>query len=50
MPKLIQDQINNLNRPITSKEMEETSKVPEPEKAQGQIVSAQNSTRTSKKS
>ena len=49
--KLNQDQINNLNRPIILKEIEDvlTAELKK-KKAQGQMVSVQNSTRISKKS
>lgn len=50
IPKLNQNQINKLNRPITLKEIEAILKISQPKKVQGQMVSAQNSTRTSKKS
>ena len=53
LPKLNQDQITNLNTPITIKEIETVIKSPEKKpnqkKAQNQMVSAQNCTRFSKK-
>ena len=51
IPKLNQDQVNNLNRPITCKEIEAVITIlPEnKQKAQGPMVSVQNSIRTSKK-
>ena len=50
LPKLNQDQLNNLNRPVSREELEALSKTSPPKKAQDQMVSMQNSTRTSKKS
>ena len=50
LPKLNQDQVNNLNRPVSSEELEAVIKNLPTKKAQGQMVSMQNSTRTSKKS
>jgi len=50
LPELSQDQINNLNRPITPKEIEMTLKVSQPKKTQGQNIFTQNSIRVSKKS
>ena len=50
LPKLNQDQVNNLNRPVSSEEIEAViKKTSLPKKAQDQTVSMQNSTRTSKK-
>jgi hypothetical protein len=51
LSKLNQDQLNNVNIPITSKEIEAViKKQPCPHKAQGQMVFMQNSTRLSRKS
>ena len=49
LPKLNQDQISKLNRPITAEEIETVIKSLPTKKAQDQMVSAQNSTRLSKK-
>ena len=49
LPKLNQDQISKLNRPITAEEIETVIKSLPTKKAQDQMVSAQNSTRFSKK-
>ena len=49
LPKLNQDQISKLNRPITTKEIEQSSKVSQPKKDQDQMISIKNSTRFSKK-
>ena len=49
IPKLSQDQLNNINRPLTPKEKEAVIKVSQPQKAQGQMVSVQNSTKISNK-
>ena len=45
LPKLNQEQISNLNRPKTSKEIEAVIKSLLTKKAQGQMDSLQNSTR-----
>ena len=45
LPKLSQDQINKLNRPMTAKEVETVITTSPPPKVQEQLVSAQNSTR-----
>ena len=51
IPKLNQDQVSNLNRFISCKEIETVIKSPiPPQKIQGQIVSVPNSSRTLKKS
>ena len=50
LPKLNQDQVNNLNRPVSREELEAVIKNLPTKKAQGQMVSMQNSTRTFKKS
>jgi hypothetical protein len=54
IPKLNQDQINHQNSPITPKEIEVVIKIlppppPPPKKSQDQMVSVQNSIRSSKK-
>ena len=49
LPKLFQEQISNLNRPITSKEIEAVIKITQRKKARGQMDSLQNSTKNSKK-
>ena len=41
LPKLNQDQINKLSRPITAKEIETVIKVSQPKRAQDQMISAQ---------
>ena len=45
LPKLNQDQVSKLNKPINAKKIETIIKVPQPKKAQGQMVPTQNSTR-----
>ena len=49
IPKLNQDQIDHLNRPITPKEIEGVIDRLPTKKAQDQVVSVQNSIRPSKK-
>ena len=49
LAKLNQDQISKLHRPITVEEIETVIKSLPTKKAQDQMVSAQNSTRFSKK-
>jgi hypothetical protein len=52
IPKLNQEQVNYLNRPISHKEIEEVIKnhpIKKKKKAQGQVDLMQNSTRPSKK-
>jgi hypothetical protein len=49
IPKLNQDQINNLNSPITLKEIEAVIKILPTQKAQDQMSLVQNTVRTSKK-
>ena len=44
-PKLNQEEIENLNRPITSTEIETVIKIFQQMKAQGQMVSQVNSTK-----
>ena len=52
VPKLNQDQINDINSPISPKEIEVVIKnlPPTPSKKQGQMVLMQNSIRLAKKS
>ena len=50
LPKLNQDQVNNLNRPISCEEIEVVIKASQPKKAQDLMVLMQNFIRTSKKS
>ena len=51
LPKLNQEQTNNLNRPITPNEIEAViERLPTKTKAQGLMASVQNSTRNSRKS
>jgi hypothetical protein len=49
VPKLNQDQVNNLNSPISPKGIEATINSLQPKKAQDQIGLVQSSTRPSKK-
>ena len=49
VPKLNQDQINNLISPITPKDIEALDKISQPTKAQDQMGLVQNSFRHSKK-
>jgi hypothetical protein len=49
VPKLNQDQVNNLNSPISPKEIEAGINVYQPKKAQDQMDLVQSSTRPSKK-
>ena len=48
--KLNQDQMNNLNRPISPKEIEAIIESSQPKNAWGQLISVQNFIRASKKS
>ena len=50
LPKLKQKEIQNLNRPITSKEIESVIKNPQQAKVQRQMASLGNSTKHLKKS
>ena len=50
LPKLNQDQVNNLNRPVSCENSKRLSKTSPPKEAQDQMVSMQNSTRISRKS
>ena len=50
IPKLNQEEVNNLNRPVSREELEAVIKNLPTKKAQDQMVSMQNSTRTSRKS
>jgi hypothetical protein len=50
LPKLNQDQVNYLNIPITSKEIEAVIKSLPSKKAKGQMILVQNSIKLSKKS
>ena len=50
IPKLNQDQVNSLNRPVSHEELEAVIRNLPTKKAKDQMVSMQNSTRTSKKS
>ena len=50
IPKLNQEQVKNLNRPVSREELEAVIKNLPSKKVQDQMVSMQNSTRTSRKS
>ena len=50
IPKFNQEQVNNLNRPVSCEELEAVINNLPTKKAQVQMVSTQNSTRTSRKS
>ncbi|EGW07029.1 Retrovirus-related Pol polyprotein LINE-1 [Cricetulus griseus] len=50
LPRLNQEQISNLNRPITPNEIEAIIRSLPTKKAQRQIASMQNSTRNSRNS
>jgi hypothetical protein len=50
LPKLNQDQVNDLHSPITPKAIDSVIEISQPKKAQGQMVLLQISTRLSKKS
>ena len=50
IPKLNQDQVNNLNRPVSREELEAVIKNLPTKKVLDQMVSKKNSTRTSRKS
>ena len=49
-PKLKQEEIENLNRPITSTEIETVIRILQQTKAQDQMASQQNSTKNLEKS
>ena len=49
LPKLEQEEIENLNKPITKKKMKQSSKTSQDTKVQGQIASQGNSIRCLKK-
>ena len=48
IPKLNQEHVNCLNRPMSPKEIDIIKKLPMEKKAQGQMALVQNSTRPSK--
>ena len=50
IPKLNQEQVKNLNRPVNHEELEAVIKKLPTKKGQDQMVSMHNSTRTSRKS
>lgn len=50
LPRLKQDQVNDLNEPITPHEIEAVIKVSQSRAGQGQLVLAQDSTNISKRS
>jgi hypothetical protein len=49
VPKLNQDQVNDLNSPISPKETKQSLIISQPKKVQGQMGLVQSSTRPSKK-
>lgn len=49
MPKVTQEEINNLNRPVSSKEIDPYAKTSRQRKAQNQMAPLMNSTKQLKK-